>query len=78
MEIGRLPPQRVGRNAKSLVAKLSKFKPAFALSSSAYCAVHWLLTHNFSVYMVSGALLFGAVVATSLAWLSGRFSSAQE
>jgi hypothetical protein len=32
---------------------------AFMLSSFACCAVHWLLAHNFSVYMVSGALFFG-------------------
>jgi hypothetical protein len=59
MGIGGLLPQRCGRNARRLVARLSKFKTAFTLSSFACCAVHWLLTHNFSVYMVSVSLLFG-------------------
>ena len=60
-----------------MVVKLRKFKSAFTLSSFACCAVHGLLTHSFSVCMVSGALFFGAIVATSIAWLSGWFTSAQ-
>ena len=75
MEIGGSLPQRTWGNARRLVAKLSRVKSAFTLSSVAYCAVHWLLTHNFSAYAVSGALCFGALVATSVAWLSRRFSS---
>jgi hypothetical protein len=44
-------------NARRLAAaKLSKFKTTFTLSTAAYCAVHWLLTHSFSIYMASGAL----------------------
>jgi len=75
MEMGELLPQRDWGNARRLVAKLSKYKTAFTLLSVAYCAVHWLLTHSFSVYMASGALVFGAIAATSIAWLSGWFSS---
>ena len=77
MEMGDLLPQRALGTARRLVVKLSGFKTVFTVSSLAYCTVHWLLTHNFSVYMVSGALFFGAIVATSIAWLSGWFSSAK-
>jgi hypothetical protein len=62
-------------NARRLVAKLSRFKTVFTVSSIAYCAVHWLLIHTFSIYMLSGALVFGAVAAMSIAWLFSWFSS---
>jgi hypothetical protein len=75
MEVSELLLRRVGENARRLMARLSRFKTVFTLASFAYCAVHWLLTHSFSICMVSGALVFGATVATSIAWLSGRFSS---
>ncbi len=75
MEIGEWVPQKAWGNARTLVARLSKYKTAYTLSTVAYCAVHWLFTHSVSVYMASGALVFGAIAATSIAWLSGRYSS---
>ena len=32
------------------VIKLGRLKTVFALASSGYCFVHWLLTHSFSPY----------------------------
>jgi hypothetical protein len=55
------------------IAGLGKLKTAFTLSSLSYCAVHWLTSHNFSVYVFSAALLFGGLVATAVAWLSQLF-----
>jgi hypothetical protein len=75
MEMGELLPQRALGNARRLVARLSRFKTVFTVSSITYCAVHWLLTHTFSIYMASGALVFGAVAAISMAWLFRWFSS---
>jgi hypothetical protein len=60
---------------RRLATKLSRLKIAFTLASSTYCAIHWLLVHNFSVYVFSAALGFGAIVATLVAWLSGPVSS---
>jgi hypothetical protein len=74
MEMGELPQRALGA-ARRLVVKLSGFKTVFTVSSLAYCAVHWLLTHNFSIYMLSGALVFGAIVAMSIAWLFRWVSS---
>jgi hypothetical protein len=57
------------------IAKLSNLKTVFTLSSSGYCAIHWLVVHNFSIYVLSGALVFGAMVAMTVALLSSWFSS---
>jgi hypothetical protein len=57
---------------RRLATKLSRLKIAFTLASSTYCAIHWLLVHDFSVYVFSAALGFGAVAATLVAWLSGE------
>jgi hypothetical protein len=54
---------------------VSRFKIVFTLSSSGYCAIHWFVAHNFSTYMFSGALVFGAIVAMAVAWLSDRIHS---
>lgn len=67
--------RRALSKGRSLVANLSRFKIVFTLSSSGYCAIHWLVAHNFSTYMLSGALVFGAMVAMAVAWLSDRFHS---
>ena len=77
MELGGLLPQRAAGEQQTIGSQVEQVKSAFTLSSFACCVVHWLLTHNFSACMVSGALFFGAIVATSIAWLSGWFSSAQ-
>jgi hypothetical protein len=57
-------------NVRNLIDKLSKFRIVFTLSSFGYCAIHWLVVHNFSAYVFSGALVFGAMTATVAAWLS--------
>jgi hypothetical protein len=57
-----------------VITRLGKLKTAFTLSSLLYCSVHWLTSHNFSVYVFSAALVFGGVVATAVAWLSQRLS----
>jgi hypothetical protein len=63
-------------NVGRVIAKLSKFRIMFTLSSSLYCLTHWLMvTHSFSIYVLSSALVFGAIAATAVSWLSDRFSS---
>jgi hypothetical protein len=78
MAVSELPRGKVSAGASRLIAKASRFRFVFTLSSSAYCAIHWLVTHSFSIYMFSGALLFG-VIATMAAmaamWLSDWFST---
>jgi hypothetical protein len=61
-------------NARRSIAKLSRFKIVFTLSSSGYCAIHWLVVHNFSIYVFPGALVFGVVATMAVAWLSDWFS----
>jgi hypothetical protein len=70
MGVSELLRQRPMVNVRRLIAKLSTLKIVFTLSSSGYCAIHWLLTHSFSTYVFSGALVFGAVAAMAVAWLS--------
>ena len=62
--------QRRMVNARRLIARLSTFKIVFTLSSSGYCAIHWLVSHNFSTYVFSSALVFGAMAAMAIAWLA--------
>jgi hypothetical protein len=63
--------QKSAATARKLIARLSRFKVAFALSSSGYCAVHWLAVHNFSIYVLASAVVFGVITAMAVA----RFSS---
>jgi hypothetical protein len=46
----------------------------FTLSSSGYCAIHSLVIHDFSIYVFAGGLVFGAIAAMVVAWLSNRLS----
>jgi hypothetical protein len=75
MEVSKSPRQGAMVNARRLIARLSRFKLVFTISSAGYCAIHWLAVHNFSSYVFGGALVFGAVAAIAVAWLS---SFAQE
>jgi hypothetical protein len=70
MEVSNLLRQKLMVNARSMIDKLSKFRIAFTLSSSGYCAIHWLVSHNFSVFVFSRALFFGAIAAMAVVWLS--------
>ena len=70
MEMSTSPRQSMAVNARRLIAKLSRFKSVFALSSAGYCAIHWLVAHNFSSHVFLGALVFGAMAAVAVAWLS--------
>lgn len=70
MEVRKSERQGATVNARKLIARLSRFRFVFPLSSAGYCAIHWLATHNFSSYVFGGALVFGAIVAMAVAWLS--------
>jgi hypothetical protein len=61
MEVRESLRTRAMVSAGRLIAKLSTNKIAFTLSSSGYCAIHWLVIHNFCAYVFSTALVFGAV-----------------
>jgi hypothetical protein len=70
----------VRQGASGLETSIAKLSRSFTLSSAGYCAVHWLMTHKFSLHVLPGALLFGGVVAVGVAclstWLRYRRSSA--
>jgi hypothetical protein len=70
MEVSTSPRQSVVVNARILIAKMSRLKTVFSLSSAGYCAIHWLVVHNFSSHVFLGALVFGAMAAVVVAWLS--------
>jgi len=69
----------VKQGALHLETSLARLSRSFTLSSAGYCAVHWLITHKFSLHVLPSALMFGAVVAVSVAclsaWLRYRRSS---
>jgi hypothetical protein len=67
--------QRALVGARKSIDTLSRPKVMFTLSSSGYCAVHSLVIHNFSIYVFSGSLIFGAIAAIVVTWLSNRLSS---
>jgi hypothetical protein len=69
MQVSELLKQRVTMSVKKWAAKISAFKIVYTLSSSSYCVIHWLATHNLSLDVLPTALLFGAAVATAVAWL---------
>ena len=75
MEVRESPRQRALGSARRLIAKLSGLKFVFTLSTSGYCAIHWLVTHSFSIYVFSGALVFGALATTVAACLAAWLSS---
>jgi hypothetical protein len=75
MEERELPSQRALMATRRLIASLSRPKVMFTLSSSGYCAIHSLVIHDFSIYVFSGGLVFGAMTSMVVAWLSHRFSS---
>ena len=70
MEVGKSPRQSVVVNARMLVAKPNRPKIVFPLSSAGFCVIHWLAVHNFSSHVFLGALVFGAIAAVAVAWLS--------
>jgi hypothetical protein len=74
MKMTELLKQKSQTSAGPFITRLGKLKTAFTLSSLLYCAVHWLTSHNFSVYVFSAALVFGGLVATAVAWLPQWFS----
>ncbi len=75
MKARELPKQTALVEARKLLDTLNRPKVMFALSSAGYCAIHSLVIHNFSIYVFSGSLVFGAIAATVVSWLSNRLSS---
>jgi hypothetical protein len=51
-----------------MTQKASGAKTAFTFFSSAFCAVHWLITHEISIYLLPGAVLFGVIATTFTIW----------
>ena len=70
MEVSTSPRQSVVVSARRLIEKLSRPKTVVSISSAGYCAIHWLVVHNFSSHVFLGALVFGAMAAVVVAWLS--------
>lgn len=61
--------------ARRLIATLSRPKIMFTLSTTGYCAIHSLVIRDFSIYVFSGGLVFGAIASMVVAWLTRRFAS---
>ena len=74
MEVRALSARKGSVAVGGLIAGWSRIRLVFPLATSGYCAIHWLIAHNFSFYIMSGALVFGAVAAMAAAWLSDWFS----
>jgi hypothetical protein len=62
-------------NARVLITHLGRVKLAFTISSLGYCAMHWLIFHGFSAYVLASAVAFGGMAAIAVARLSYWFSS---
>ena len=75
MDASELLGRKGPASARKMIAKLSRFRIMFTLSSTGYCAIHLLVTHSFSFYVFSGALVFGAMAVMAAAWLSECFSA---
>jgi len=75
MELSMLVRQSALVRAKIVLAKVSRFRIVFTLSSLGYCAKHWLTVHGFSFHVFLGALVFGAITATAVTLLSQWYPS---
>jgi hypothetical protein len=75
MKARELSKQRALVGARKLVDTLSRPKVMFTLSSSGYCAIHSLVIRDFSIYVFLGSLVFGAIAAMVISWLSNRLPS---
>jgi hypothetical protein len=51
-----------------MTQKVGGAKMALTFFSSAFCAVHWLITHEISIYLLPGAVLFGVIATTLTVW----------
>jgi hypothetical protein len=69
----------VSHSTDWIISKVTRARAAFTLFFSAFCVVHWLIVHNFSIYLVPWAVLFGAAAALLTVWFSGSpFSPSSE
>ncbi len=53
----------------------SRVVSAFTISTSAYCAIHFLFAHFFSLHMLSQAVICGVAAAATAGWFSVKLSS---
>jgi hypothetical protein len=60
------------------LSKFGKVQTVFTIATSAFCALHWLISHRFSVYMIPGALVVGAAAATLTWWFSNASFGKEE
>jgi hypothetical protein len=72
MRLNQALKQGVMARGRKLIEAASGFRLVAMLATGAYCAIHLLTTHRFSVLVFAGALLFGAAAAMTAAWLSSR------
>jgi uncharacterized membrane protein len=59
-------------NVQRLINVVSGFRFVAMIASLAWCGLHLLTGHRFSVLMFGGALVFGTLAAVGAAWMSGR------
>jgi hypothetical protein len=76
MEFSSLPRHKHLARAGRLITHVGRVKSAFTVSTLGYCAVHWFISHGFSVHVLPGAVAFGGITALVTArlpyWLSSR------
>jgi hypothetical protein len=58
-----------------MIFRITRARAVFTLFFSVFCAVHWVVVHHFSIYLVPGAILFGAVAGMLTLWFSDSPSS---
>ena len=75
MEVSELLRQKGSETAGKLIARWSRFRVGFPHATSGDSAIHWLIAQNISIYIMSGALVFGAVAAMAAAWVSDWISA---
>jgi hypothetical protein len=75
MESSNPPKHTYLENARGLITHVGRVKSAFTISSLGYCAMHWLIFHGFSGYVLASAIAFGGMAAIAVASLSYWFSS---
>jgi len=67
MEDSGLKQQNTLINFGKTILRLSK---PFTLASSGYCAIHWLVAHEFAVHVFFRAVLVGGITTLVVASLS--------
>ena len=73
--IGKELKQAILPRLRLVFDAISAYRIVASLTTAAYCAVHLLAGHRFSLVAFASALLFGVAVALGTAGVTCRWSS---